>query len=400
MVMAETAEPIAAAPAWRGRVALIAKPGGARTGVGRYVETLGRQLERAGAEVVPVAPSVPPLPGAGYRLLRRLGVDARAFLTNYPIWARYPAADLFHLASQNLASLLLFRRPPGPVVVTVHDIIPYLLRGDQRLSSYRGAADRLFDRLAMLGLRRADALIADSRYTMRCLVEQLGIATERIAVVYLGIDHARFRPQPAREDLRARYQLPAGRRYLIYVGSDDPRKNLAALVGALAELRRTWPELELIKVGRPHFAAERARLTELARRLGVAAAIHFLDDVPEADLPALYGLAELCAMPSLYEGFGFPVLEAMACGTPVVCASAASLPELAGATAGAGQPAGWLFEPAGLGDSRGLAEALARLLSDADLRAAARERGLAQAREFQWSGTARGTLDVYRRVAG
>ncbi|MFN8500896.1 glycosyltransferase family 4 protein [Kouleothrix sp.] len=283
-------------------------------------------------------------------------------------WARYPRADVYHLTSQNLASLLLFRRPAGKVVVTVHDIIPYMLRADRQLSVYRGAADRLFDRMAMAGLKRADRLIAVSHYSKRSVVALLHIRADQIDVVHESVDHSRFRPLDVPAALRERYSLPAGRRYLIYVGSDDPRKNLATLLRALAELRQTQPDVELIKVGRAHFDAERARLRALAAELGLAGAIHWLDDVPERDLPLLYGLADLCVMPSLYEGFGFPVIEAMACGTPVVAANASSLPELLG-------DAGRLYEPR---DVHALAEAIGELLGPGARREQLRQRAAAR----------------------
>ena len=368
------------------RTALIAKPGPLWTGVGRYVEMLEAGLRRQGVDVLRVAPVVPPLPLASDALLRRLGADLPAFFSTYPIWARHPPADVYHLTSQNLASLLFFRPPRGTVVVTVHDIIPYMLRRSPGLTPYRTVADRLFDRLAMAGLKRASRLIADLHYTRRCLVEHLGLAPETIAVVHLGIDHEHFRPRPAPEAVRAQYGLPAGRRYLIYVGSEDPRKDLATLIRALAEVRRAHRDVHLVKVGRAHFARERRRLCGLADGLGIRSAVHFLDDVPERQLPLLYNLAHVCVMPSLYEGFGLPVLEAMACGTPVVCARAASLPELVG-------EAGLYFRPA---SSSGLAAAVVRLLEHPDLYDGARGRGLARARSFGWDRTTRRTLAVLR----
>ena len=363
------------------RVALIAKPGGPNTGVGRYVAMMERGLSEAGLSVTRVAPSVPPLPHSVYRLLRHFKVDAQAFLNNYPVWGTYPHADVYHLASQNLASLLLFRRPRGRVVVTVHDIIPYMLRNDPQLCTYRTAADRLFDRLAMLGLRHADALIAVSHYTKRCVVEHLGIAPQRIDVIHEGIDHEQFRPLSVPDSVRERYRLPEDRRYLVYVGSEDPRKNLVTLVHALAEVRRTLPDIELIKVGRAHFEQERARLVTLATQLGVRDAIHFLDDVPESDLPLLYNLADVAVMPSLHEGFGFPVLEAMACGTPVVCANASSLPELVGDAAA-------LFEPQ-FDNGYGLALAIIERLLTPAMQQNRRKCGMAQAQKLTWEATVR-----------
>jgi glycosyltransferase involved in cell wall biosynthesis len=372
------------------RTALIAKPGAVRTGVGRYVQMLESGLREAGVDVLRVAPVVPPLPGASYAVLRRLGADLPAFFSTYPVWARHPAADVYHLTSQNLASLLLFRPPRGTVVVTVHDVIPHLLRRTPALTPSRTVADRLFDRLAMAGLGRAARLIADSHFTKDCLVRHLGLAPETIAVVHLGIDREHFRPRPVPDAARARYGLPAGWRYLIYVGSEDPRKDLATLLRALAEVRRRHPDVHLVKVGRAHFEAERRRLIRLADGLGIRAAVHFLDDVPEHDLPILYSLAHVCVMPSRYEGFGLPVLEAMACGTPVVCARATSLPELAG-------EAGLCFRP---GSSSGLAAAVGRLLERPGLYDGLRARGLARAGGFGWDLTVGRTLSVLRAEPG
>jgi glycosyltransferase involved in cell wall biosynthesis len=215
----------------------------------------------------------------------------------------------------------------------------------------------------------------------------LGIAPQKITVVYLGIDHERIRPLPVPVTIRERYGLPESRRYLIYVGSEDPRKNLVTLVRVLAEVRREMPSVELIKIGRAHFGAERLRLIELATQLGVREAIHFLDDVPEDDLPLLYNLADVCVMPSLYEGFGFPVLEAMACGTPVVCAKAASLPELAGDSA-------LLVEP-GADATDAFADAVLHILTEPSLHDKLQMDGLDRAASFRWSQTARQVLDVY-----
>jgi glycosyltransferase involved in cell wall biosynthesis len=191
--------------------------------------------------------------------------------------------------------------------------------------------------------------------------------------------------------IRERYALPEGPRYLIYVGSEDPRKNLPALVRTLAEVRRNLPDVELIKVGRPHFAHERCRLVELADQLGVHTAIHFLDDVPEDDLPALYNLAGVCVIPSLYEGFGLPVLEAMACGTPVVCADATSLPEVVG-------DAGLLVDCTG--DSvADLVTAVQAVLTDPALRQELAAKGRVQAARFRWTETASEVARLYGDLA-
>ena len=372
-----------------GPIALVARPGSSHTGVGRYSQMLEGGLLAAGVQAIRIAPGGPALPAGMVRLARAAGADLSSFFATYPLWLRETGAAIAHLTSQNLASLLLLRRPRGRVVVTVHDIIPHMLRKHPTLGGQRSVADRLFDRMAMIGLRRADVLLADSHYSARCVVEQLGIAAARIRVIYLGIDHARFRPQPESTAIRARYRLPPDRRYLLYVGSEDPRKNLAPLLHALAELRREHPEVELIKVGRAHFEPERQRLLQLADDLGIRPAIHLLDDLPEHDLPSIYSLAEIYVMPSLYEGFGLPVLEAMACGTPVVCAAATSLPELV-------QDAGLLVEMAG--DGRGpLQQALEHMLAHPASAATLRARGLARAAHFSWERTIEHVIQSYRQ---
>ena len=151
------------------RIALIARPGHENTGIGRYTGQLRAALEALGHDVLVVNPIVP-LPGVLMRVVQRLfGWDLAAFFNNYPIWARYPQADIYHVTSQNLATLMLLRRPPGLTVVTVHDIIPWLVRNDPELRVYEHRLAEWFDRLALAGLRRADGLLTDSAFTQMSL---------------------------------------------------------------------------------------------------------------------------------------------------------------------------------------------------------------------------------------
>jgi glycosyltransferase involved in cell wall biosynthesis len=167
-------------------IALIAKPGHLDTGVGRYARELKRALEALGHQVTVVHPLVP-LPAWLLRAFRRWpGWDLEAFFFNYPIWTRYPQANVYHFTSQNLATLLLLRLPNDHVVVTVHDIIPHMTRDDPE-TSYKHIFDRLFDTLAIWGLKRCPVLISVSHYTKRTLVEKLGISAERIFVTHEGV---------------------------------------------------------------------------------------------------------------------------------------------------------------------------------------------------------------------
>jgi glycosyltransferase involved in cell wall biosynthesis len=313
-------------------VQLVSKPGSPATGIGRYRVELERGLRGVGADVRD-APLRSVVPASVARVVRRTGYDLEAFGRSYPLRADLADGYITHLTSQSLATLLLFQRLPRPVVVTVHDILPYLLRDDPELSVYRHRVDRLMDDLAMRGLRRADRLIADSHYTKLTVVETLGVPPERIDVVHLGVDTERFRPQPVPGTFRRLYNLPEGEAYVLAVGSEDPRKDLPTLLRAMALLRRDGIDATLLKVGKPAFAEQRERNLRLCDELGIANAVRWFDGVPEEDLPLFYNAAHVLAFPSRYEGFGFPVLEAFACGTPVVATRASSIPEIVGGMA-------------------------------------------------------------------
>ena len=168
------------------RIALIAKPGHQDTGVGKYASQLGKALQAQGHDIFWVYPKVP-LPSRLASLIHRwFGWDLAAFFQNYPVWTRYPRADIYHITSQNLATLMLFRRPPGPTVITVHDIIPWLVREDPELCVYKHRFDKWFDWLALAGLGRANALIADSEFTRRSL-QQVDVTTDVATVITLGV---------------------------------------------------------------------------------------------------------------------------------------------------------------------------------------------------------------------
>lgn len=367
-------------------VQLVNKPASPRTGIGRYAAELERGLLAEGVDVT-VASVRRPMPAVVAALARRAGYDLDTFFQSYPLRAEVAANRMTHLTSQTLGLLLLTQRLPRPVVVTVHDILPYLLRHDPALSVYRNSAQRLIDALAMRGLRRADRLIADSHYTMEAVIRELGIARERIAVVHLGVDAARFRRRPVPDAFRERYGLQGAGPYLLYVGSEDPRKQLPTLLRAVAQLRHGFPDTQLLKVGKAAFSEQRAQHLRLCGELGIADGVRWLDDVPEDDLPLFYNLADVFAFPSRYEGFGFPVLEALACGTPVVAARASSIPELVG-------DAALLIEDnSAEAFAAGLIHVLANTAPDPTWLAG-------HAARWSWSTTIAGTRSIYEELAG
>ena len=238
--------------------------------------------------------------------------------------------------------------------MTVHDLI------FERYPEHHTQRNRLYLRVAMpIFVRAASAIIAVSRHTRNDLVELYGADPAKIHVVYEGVDE-RFRPADAGEIRRVAEQYSPDRPYLLMVGTLEPRKNHAAALRALARLKAWgWPH-RLLLVGGQGWLFEPIR--RQIEEEGLAGDVHFAGYVPDADLPPLYSGAAAVIVPSLYEGFGFPVLEAMACGAPVVCSNASSLPEVAGEAAllagaeddlGIAHAVQLLLEPAGGGEGVG-----------------------------------------------
>jgi glycosyltransferase involved in cell wall biosynthesis len=287
----------------------------------------------------------------------------------------FPGVDLFH-ATDHL--LPYFRRIKS--VFTLHDLI-FLFHPETHKPLNRWFLTLMMPRF----LRAADAVIAVSECTKRDAVRFYGIPEEKITVIYEGVN-PRFRlaSPEAIAAVRARYGLPE--HFILYVGTIEPRKNLTALLEAFHHLLATH-DLRLVFVGKKGWLYE--GFFRRLRELGLEDRVIFTGYVPDEDLPAIYSAADLFVFPSLYEGFGLPVLEAMACGTPVVCSNTSSLPEVAG-------DAALLVDPA---DVRALAGAMERVLTDETLRADLQARGLEQARRFSWARAAQETMQVYENVA-
>jgi glycosyltransferase involved in cell wall biosynthesis len=264
---------------------------------------------------------------------------------------------------------------PLPSVVTVHDL------GYRYFPDAHPLAQRLYlDWSTHYSAHGATRVIADSLGTRDDLVKFYKVPTEKISVVYPGRDENLGPADPA--PVLARHGLAAG--YLLHVGTLQPRKNLVRLIEAVAALRERWPDLVLVLAGRPGWLAE--PILALARQH--AAWVRLLDYVPDTDLAGLYSGARAFVYPSLYEGFGFPVLEAMACGTPVICANTSSLPEVAG-------DAALLVDPT---DTAALSAAIERVLAEPALRAELAAKGKAQVQKFSWQRAAEETLAVLRQA--
>ena len=358
-------------------------------GMHRYVSALLAALSQEPGLAVTAF-----VPASGSDLHRAYDLPRSIALEAAPAWLRRPwvriaweqaalparltraGVDLLHAPAHAMPASARV-----PSIVTVHDLSFF------RMPEAFPAAKARYLQLAMRhAARRADALLAVSAFTKRELVALLGVPAERVHVVHNGVDpHCRVLPADEVAAWRRAAGLPE--RFLLALGTLQPRKNLSTLIEAYALLRARLPEApDLVLAGAPGWGD--SGLARRAEALGLGPHLHLPGFVPEADLPLLYNAASLLAFPSWYEGFGLPVLEAMACGTPCLVADAGSLPEVAGAAAPAlppGDPAAW-------------ARAMADLLATPERQAALRAAGLERAGEFSWARTAAGTAEVYREV--
>jgi glycosyltransferase involved in cell wall biosynthesis len=310
------------------------------------------------------------------RPLRRILWEQAAL----PLLARQTQLDLLHGAVNVVPALAAC-----PSVVTVHDLS--FMRYPQAFPPVQRA---YLQSQVRRSTRAARQVIAVSQATKQDVVELFGVAPERIDVVHNGVD-ASFCPAPAGqvEAFRRRQGLPE--RYILHVGTLEPRKNLVRLVQAFAQVRANdpgQPPAKLVLAGGKGW--DYGAIFAEVDRLGLAQDVIFPGYVADEELAWWYRAAAVFAYPSLMEGFGLPVLEAMACGAPTVTSNLSSLPEVAG-------DAALLVDPTSMD---ALADALLRLMADAGLANDLRARGQAQAARFPWSRTAQQTAAVYRRALG
>ncbi len=361
-----------------------------KAGLGRYAQELTAALMASGAEneylafynepeTAHIAPPLDRLP----RLTSNLTTKPWRMRVLVSHLARRPqdslarGVDIFHATAH-----LLPRFTRVKTVFTLHDLAFRIC------PETHTRVNRVFLSAAMPRfLRAADAIIAVSQWTKADAMRLYGIPEDKITVIYEGV-HPHFRP-PTAEDIaaaRRKYNLPE--RFILYLGTIEPRKNLSVLLDAYALLRsqHVCADARLVIAGKKGWLYE--PFLRHVRELGLQDEVLFPGFIADDDLPALYGAADVFAYPSLFEGFGLPVLEAMACAVPVVCSNASSLPEVAG-------DAALLVSPH---DTAALAAALQRVLADAELRVKLVTLGLAQARRFTWQETARQTLAVYNQV--
>ncbi|MDZ4764151.1 MAG: glycosyltransferase family 1 protein [Chloroflexota bacterium] len=360
-------------------------PSGKISGIGRYINELYQALQpQIDVRIVPDV--MPPL------------VKQFSILQHFPVGIQgHERGSIAHFMQIMGCSQMLWH-PTHPAVATVHDLGVLICKEDEALFDWIG---RKTLEIQWSGLRRMDQFVAVSQFTATSLIEQFGIPAERVHVVYNGVDPAHFRPvadslaaarTQARAELEPRYPLfrdSAYRYHLLYTGTELPRKNLRTLLEALSILKQRGVSVRLIKVGGSGGDRWREAFQAQIRTFGVENEVALIGSVSDDDLVSFYNSADIVVTASLLEGFGLPVLEAMACGAPVVCSTGGALPEIVGDAAITCDPR----------DASGFADAIAQLLGDSQRQEDMRRRGLLRSRQFSWTHSVEPLIKIYARLA-
>jgi glycosyltransferase involved in cell wall biosynthesis len=358
-----------------------------RTGVGYYTEHLlqhlASEVTKTGDELIVISnqpiETTKPLPP-------HVRVHTRSYFPVRIAWMQFMAARVLEDVRADVAHFTNGMLPLGASaarVVTIHDM-------SLRLFPWCHPTRRLMINRPLLGVaaRVADAVVTVSNSARRDLLLFHRLPEQRVSVVHeaAGTGFVPIADAAKRARIRRRYGLPE--RFVLYVGAIEPRKNLPRLMEAFARARARGIPHELVCVG-PYGWSSRD-LYQHVDRLGLGRVVHFTGYLPSEDLPLIYNLGELFVFPSLYEGFGLPVVEAMACGTPVITANSSSLVEVAAGAAETVDPH----------DTDALADTIVAVATDRGRQEDLRQRGLLRAREFSWTRTAQQMLAIYARAAG
>lgn len=290
----------------------------------------------------------------------------------------YPYFDLFH-------SKLPFLKPAKAEIITIHDLIP-LKFSDYFKPGLKSGINLFYQKWK---IKRMDAIITDSNCSQQDIISLLGASKEKVHVIYLGVDKLfKTASKTLIESVQQKYNLPQN--YLLYVGDINPNKNLSCLIEALADLNN----ISLVIVSQAlknKNTKEAEKIYFLINKLNLVSRVIIISDLAEDStdkLAAIYSAAAIYVQPSWYEGFGLPILEAMACGTPVVSSNAASLPEIVG-------KAGLLVSPT----KDGLISGIKKMLNDENIRKKYSMLGLNRSKLFTWEKTALQTLKIYEKYS-
>ena len=282
--------------------------------------------------------------------------------------------DVYHATSQTISVSHVFVRP---AVVTIMDA--------SALLSYKDNIGGFLIRMAFSFAKSAEMAVCPSEFARREAISRLGVNPNRVVVIPLGVDHAIFH-RTDKEEARRRFGLPRNAKLILSVSTTLKHKNLPALLRAFQIVRKKQPAARLVRVGSPN--ATTKELSILAEQLGIADYIIYIKTSHE-ELATLYNACDVLVHTSVYEGFGLPLVEAMACGLPVVASNAASIPEVVG-------DAGIAVDPL---DVDGFASEALNILTDEQIAKLMTERGMMRSQHFSWERCAKSTLKIYEAAS-
>ncbi len=293
----------------------------------------------------------------------------------YPQFVRQKQKSdhIHHITNQDLAFLLNKIELPRSVV-TCYDLIPWVY--------YKNRSRYWIGNIE--GLQKADRIITISEFSKQEIIKSAGIPGDKIDVIYCGVDRSVFFPNRDRTPLKG-CGIGEKQKVLLYVGSEEPRKNLGIIFEVLATILQEDPDVVLLKVGSPGMSGDRKSTLNLIKSLNIEDSVIFTEDVPEEMLAKYYNAADLFIFPSRYEGFGLPIIEAMACGCPVVAADTSSIPEVV-------EGAALLKDP---DDSRGFVDSIQDVLNDTASKNDLVLKGKRRIANFNWDKSAEKMKKVY-----
>lgn len=291
---------------------------------------------------------------------------------------RTKKSNIKHITSQDLAFVNKYI-DSSKAIITCHDVIPWVYEREH-MSIWKKNAE---------GILKAKRLITVSEYSKNDIVKSLGYPRENILVIPPAIDHSLYyKKSHMDKKFISKYGISEDEKIILYVGSERPRKNLPRLLKAIKCLKDKIANIKLVKIGNSQMPGARNNLISLARNLDIENDIIFLDQVGEQELVNFYNIADVFVFPSLYEGFGMPPIEAMACGCPVVTSNVTSLPEVVA-------DAALTVDPINIED---ITNAMYILLTEEDFKKELVQKGYERAKDFTWENSAQKLFHLYQEM--
>jgi len=332
-----------------------------------------------------ITPTPLQVPRSILRVSKICGLDAAFVLQHNPLKLHLPKADISHMMNQNVCTPLSFsllykkENKNQKIVATVYDVMPLT----QEYCQIKNPIEKWLYRLTIRGIKKADAIITTAECIKEDIHKSLRIERRKIHVIHGGIDTLKFHVNKLPKTPAV---FQKGKINLLFVGSEIPRKNLERILTAFAKVRKKY-DIHFIKIGNPLDQKRRTNLFRLIKKLNISKNVTFVEQ-QDKDLPHYYNAADLLVFTTLYEGFGFPPLEAMACGCPVLGSTTGSQPEVLG-------DAALLVNPF---DVDNIARGMEQFIKETTLRKEYSIRGLKKVRQYTWKSAAQKTIEVYRKV--